>query len=300
VSTEKSTTIKANGYEYHIKETTLSYGDRIISHTFTMGGDYPNCLTVSLFYDYGQETPRYAKIPYIEYDPGCSIGSTLPKGTGTIHMLTTCIRYIHEKYPSVTRFKFDDMSHIDCSEQQDEKDEKDQKDEKKMPLNHAYFSIAYHGGTWYEKNFHAEQENPEQHKAYRARLLFLESEKPDFITFLQLAQPPADQFAYLEEKYGKTSTYHTFFQSIPKEDRCRILRPWLDTFMRHYLGDVFHNTGWVIDVQKLPSVQRGGNRGNKNKNRNRNRKTFKKKEKNGMKLISYEPRHFLGIRIEDD
>lgn len=202
------------------------------------------------------------------------------------------MRYIHEKYPSVTRFKFDDMSHIDCSEQQE------QQEQKKTPLNLAYFSIAYHGGTWYEKNFHAEQENPQQQKAYRDRLLFLESKKPDFITFLQLAQPPADQIPYLEEKYAKTTTYRTFFQSIPKEDRCRILRPWLDTFMRHYLGDVFHNTGWVIDVQKLPSAQRGGNRGNRAK-KNRNRKTLKKTKKGGMKLISYEPQHFLGIRMED-
>jgi len=41
---------------------------------------------------------------------------------------------------------------------------------------------------------------------------------------------------------------------IPKPERCQLLRPWIDEFMKHYLDDVFSNSGWIIPM----SINGGG------------------------------------------
>jgi hypothetical protein len=283
--------ITANGKQFRVKETIMKYGDRILSHTFKLGGDYDDCVNVTLFYENDQ--PIHGKIPYIEHDEKCAIGSTLDRGSGTILMIKTLLRHIHKKYPAVTRFKFDDMSHIEC-DQQFAVEQRFQKKRgtKNKPMNLYHFSIAYNNQTWYERYFGAEMDDPEMYQRYRARVEELDNptSKPDFVQFINMTHPPMDQYAYLEKIYVPSRTYREFFQQIPKADQCPILYPWIDQFMDNFLGNTFRNKGWVIDVTRF---QRGGNR-----------RGHKGTRKNGGyylpagKIVPYTEKHFVG-NIDD-
>lgn len=257
------TQITANGKQFCIKETKMTYGDRVISHTFKLGGDYEDCVDATVFYGPNHQ-PTHGKIPYIEHIEQCAIGSSLQRGVGTVLMIKTLLRYIHQKHPSVTKFEFDDMSHIECATEQEQQmlqRYQRKKGTKIKPMNLYHFSIAYNDCTWYEKYFGAKLEDATQYSAYRARIQSLTNpeDKVDFIQFLQMAQPPEDQIEYLEPKYKKATTYREFFQSIPKEDRCPILYPWITPFMNKILGGTFTNHGWIIDVTKM-NIQQGGKR----------------------------------------
>jgi hypothetical protein len=133
-----------------------------------------------------------------------------------------------------------------------------------LPLN--LLSIAYNGKTWYEHYFNAEYTDPDRQKKYREKIQFLYNpeEKLNFLRFLEVASPPIEQTDYLKDKYISASTYHEFFNSIPKNDRCLILRPWLRSFMWHYLDNIFSYNTWVIDIHNM------------NRNQHKKRKLQKK------------------------
>jgi hypothetical protein len=242
-------------YSFKITETKFQYGDRIISHTFKIGGNYDNCISIS--YTYQDNKPISAKIPHAQYEPECSIGSTLEKGEGTTLMLKTLLRYAHNKIKQVTIFHFDDMSHIDCV---DKVMSKSIPRTPTMPLNLSYFSLAYNSETWYERHFNAKMSDKEKYAKYKEKRKFLTDpeQKPPFVEFLEIAQPPEDQYEYLETLYNKSATYRVFFDSIPRATRCKVLYPWLTTFMEYYLKDVFSNYGWEIDVTEMNT--KGGRR----------------------------------------
>jgi hypothetical protein len=247
--------VKVGKYEFKISESIKSYNDRIISHTFKIGGIYDNCIGVSYTYNY-MNKPISAKIPHALYEPECSTGSNLEKGEGTIIMLKSLLNYVYNKIPSVNNFIFDDMSHIDCVEKDMSK--KPPRSPTK-PLNLAYFSIAYHGKTWYEKNFNAKMKDINKYNKYRERLEFLTdpSKKVDYIDFLRIARPNSELFPYLEKIYNNSKTYRDFFEAIPKSKRCDILYSWLVTFMEYYLRDVYSNYDWVIDVNTMNNISGG-------------------------------------------
>jgi hypothetical protein len=248
-----ATFVTINGNRFKILENTLQYCDRILSHTFKLGGEYEDCINISLTYENGK--PKYGKIGHIEYDPMCVMNGQLNKGKGTILMVKTLLQYIHNKFPNVIHFKFDDMSHIECGTKEEEKQQKGFRKKGSLikPMSLYYLSIIYNNETWYEKYFNAEQENKEKHLLYRNKLSFLvnDNDKPDFIRFLEISQPPQEQILYLENKYTTSKTYSDFFKKIPKEERCKILAPWLDNFIKYYLKDVFNNIGWIIDITKM-------------------------------------------------
>jgi hypothetical protein len=58
----------------------------------------------------------------------------------------------------------------------------------------------------------------------------------------------------LENFYTNSKTYSGFFHLIPKQDRCRLLRPWIKEFMNYYLKGVFSNFDWEIQLSNI----RGG------------------------------------------
>lgn len=259
-------TITANGKEFVIYENIIRYEGKIKIHTFKMGGDYEDCINGSIEYD-NEYNPRFGILSHAEYDAECSVGSSLNKGVGSVLMIKTFLRYIHEKYPTVTTFHFSDMSRIECATDENIAHSMASGRPRKrgtyiVPMSLPYLSIAYNDKTWYEKYFNAEYLDPEMHNRYRNSLQFLHrsSDKPSFDFFTSLASVPISQYDYLRPKYNNTATYHEFFHSIPKRDRCVILRPWLEKFMQYYINTTFNHNGWVIDITKMNMIRGGGKR----------------------------------------
>jgi hypothetical protein len=275
--------IKIGKYTFEITETKMIYGTIIISHTFKIGGDYNNCISVS--YTYKNNKPITAKIPHALYEPECSIGSNLEKGPGTILMLKTLLRYSYNKIPEISTFEFDDMSHIDCIP----KDmSKSPPRPSSKPLSLSYLSIAYNSKTWYEEKFNAIMTDHITYKNYRDKITFLEMEdkKPSFIDFLQIAQPPKEQYEYLESIYNTSKTYRDFFNKIPKSKRCDILLPWLVHFLNHYLKGIFSTNGWEINVKTMNSMEGGKTR---NKRYTRKNKLYP----SNYNIINYKEYHMI-------
>jgi hypothetical protein len=256
-------TIKVGKYSFVITENKFAFADKIISHSFKIGGTYDNCISIS--YTYNNLTPISAKIVHVSYEPECTTESNLEKSGGTAIMLKTFLRYVVKKVPSVTVFTFEDMSHIDCVE----KDlSKPPPRKQNRPLSLAYLSIAYNSCTWYEKYFDTKMTDTDRYTKYQELVQFLTEPgaKVNFVSFLQIAQPPQTQIEYLQKIYDVADTYRSFFNAIPFSDRCEILRPWLKTFIEYYLGDKYSPYGWEINAlgpKISTNASFGGKRGKK-------------------------------------
>jgi hypothetical protein len=123
----------------------------------------------------------------------------------------------------------------------------------------------------------------ETHTKYRERVKILlhdKATKPEnFNDFIKIAHVPSNLWSELFEFYKTTGTYSQFFNSIPKSERCRLLRPWIDTFMAHYLKNVFYNSNWI-----MPALVIGGK-----KTRQTRRKTSAFYVPNGVRFnIGYQ------------
>lgn len=244
--------VQAGKYKFTITRNIQSYRDEIIVHTYKVGGDYADCVNIS--YRYEKNKPVQAKIPHLLYEPECTTGSLLEKGSGTEIMIKTAIRYAFNDVKTLANFEFQDDSHIDCIE----KDTRKPPPRKPtQPLSLAYFYIAYHGKTWYEARFNAKMIDAGKYKNYKKSLDFLTdpAQKVDFVRFLQIIGEPLES---LEKYYTKALTYREFFEAIPKTRRCELLSGWLNTFMNHYIGSTFDDKGWFINVNTMDTPQDGG------------------------------------------
>jgi len=277
-------TVNIGRYTFQIIDNTLSMRDQIYCRNFKIGGNNLDCVNVSI--KYNENKPISGYIPHILYDPDCSdefplylCSSKLPtqsadlngkdnsyhalekcegveRGQGSVIMIKTLLNYIHEQIPTITEIDFEDKSNIECATEYEIKN-KSSRFRKKgtniYPIPLYYFSIAFNGQTWYEKNFNARQKNIEKHKKYKEKinnLLYSQEEKENtsFLQFLQIAQPPIEIIDQLENYYNKSITFGDFFQSIPKMDRCKLVRDWISTFMSYHLRDVFENSDWIIEL----------------------------------------------------
>lgn len=255
------TLITVGKYKFQIIDNTLYAREEIYCRNFKIGGSKSECVNVSIQYD--DNVPISAKIPYIAYDPDCSDSIPLDRGQGSKIMIKTLLDYIHMKIPTITEISFEDKSNIECANEKEIK-EKGSKFRKKgsniVPIPLYYFSIAFNGETWYEKYFNARHKNLHKHNHYKSKintLLYSEEVKKNtsFSQFLKIAQPPMEIIEELKKYYNNSITFGKFFQSMPKIDRCKLVRDWITTFMSYHLKDVFDNTDWIIE---LPIRMNGG------------------------------------------
>ena len=232
-------TAVTNGkYTFQIIDNTLSHMGQIYSRNFNIGGDQTDGVKVSILYN--QNQPVAAVIPHIMYDADCSEDIPLDRGQGSVIMIQTLLQHIHNQLPTITEVRFEDKSSIECAP-----------DIRPIPL--YYFSIAFNGETWYETHFNATQKDKNKHDKYRAtikHLLYSEEvkTKTSFIQFLEIAQPPIEITNELEQYYNMSVTFDDFFQKMPEQDRCRLVRDWIYRFMSHYLKDVMENAEWIIEL----------------------------------------------------
>jgi hypothetical protein len=250
------TIVNAGKYKFQIIDNTLLARGQIYCRNFKIGGRGNNSDCVNVSITYNQNQPVSACIPYVVYDPDCSIDIPLDRGQGSVIMIKTLLQYIHRQIPSIKEISFEDKSNIECATEY-EIQKKGSRFRKKgthvYPIPLYYFSIAFNGETWYEKYFNARQKDRNKHDKYRAKidnLLYSEELKTNtsFLRFLEIAQPPVELIDELEHYYNKSGTFKDFFQSIPKSERCKLTRDWISTFMSYHLKDVFENTDWLIDL----------------------------------------------------
>jgi hypothetical protein len=211
------------------------------------------------------------------YHEECSLYEPLGRGEGSIIMIKTLLTHIKSLHPELKKIRFDDMSSIECATDEDLEKNRSRpikKGTNLVPMPLYYLSIAYNGETWYEKYFHAVQEDTTKQNAYRVRvnkMLNDISEKPrEYIDFLKITKVPMNIRMELENFYKNSNTYSEFFHLIPKQERCRLLRPWIKEFMNYYLKGVFSNFDW--EIQLLNS--RGGSLSKTRKKQNKSEKKY--------------------------
>jgi len=278
------TIVNVGKYKFQIMDNTLSLRGQIYCRNFRIRGNNIDCVNVSITYN--ENRPVSASIPHIMYDEECSI---FDRGNGSIIMINTLLHHIQQQIPTITEIHFEDKSNIECATEESKKASRNRKRGTNVyPVPLYYFSIAFNGVTWYEKQFKARQKDMSKHTKYRAQIDYLLNSKlhllsfkspalraemneegdadcafsmrngvktnTSFLTFLEISKPPIEIMDELEQYYNKSDTYGDFFQSMPKKDRCRLVRDWISTFMTHHLKD-FENTGWIIE---LPISLRGG------------------------------------------
>lgn len=248
------TTLHVGKYTFQIIDNTLSMREQIYCRNFKIGGNNSDCVNVSITYN--QNKPVSASIPHIVYDPDCSIDIPLDRGQGSVIMIQTLLHYIHQQIPTITEVNFEDKSNIECATEY----EIQKKGTNVYPIPLYYFSIAFNEETWYEKHFNARQKDKNKHAKYREQIdNLLHSKKlksnTSFLQFLEISNPPIEMIEELEQYYNHSVTFGKFFQSMPKIDRCKLVRDWISIFMTYYLKDVFENTDWIIE---LPTTMKGG------------------------------------------
>jgi hypothetical protein len=267
----KKIIVNAGKYKFQITDNTM-IGRGVNTRNFNIGGGSKTCVDVSV--DCMDKTNPIAVIPDVKYNSKCSIDAPLEKGGGTILMCKTLFNYVHKQLPILTELNFDDKSKIECANEDEIKNNNSKtmnEDSYIKPADLYYFYIAFNGKTWYEKHFNARQKGFEKHKSYRTKindLLYSKERKANtsFIKLLDGFDVNEEIKSELEPYYEKADTIGSFFQSISKPDRCRLVRDWITAFMKYHLHDVFSNSGWIIE---LPLSTKGGKRMTKKRRLNR-------------------------------
>jgi len=263
---EKIEMIRVGKYNFKIIDRTENYYGYISGRNFKIGGNYPDCVNISVSYQ--NDVPVSASIPYILYDDECSFETPLDRGQGTIVMIKTLLNYVHKELPSLREVGFEDKSQIECATE-DEKKSKRTRFQKKhsltIPSPLYYFSIAFNGKTWYEKYLNAVMKNQHEYQLFQTSVdtMLNSIEFKSNITYRMFVEKTSIQ-PYLDPVmrplFENSTTFSEFFNSIPKEKRCEYIRGWITKFMETFLNHTFKNDGWIIPI---PIANIGGKKSRK-------------------------------------
>ncbi len=217
------THISVSRYKFKIIDNIVRYEGEIFSRNFTIKTKNSNPISIVINYN-NSEYSNARMLPNIHCE--CKF---------FIIAVKTLLHYINQTIPNIEYVLVDDWSHINLT-----------------PL--YFFSMAFNGITWYEKHFNAKQNDHIKHAKYRETLdLLLYSEEykanMSFINFLHISTPPLEIAKELESYYNNAKTIEKFFHSIPKKDRYRLVKDWINTFMRNELQDSFENRNWIMPIQ---------------------------------------------------
>lgn len=233
----KQTTITSGQYTFQITDNTLlsRTNNEMYGRNFTIGRTHPDWVEISIINE--NNNPLDARMRFLHNDgPEWSISNG-----HMYNMIKTLLDYVYEQMPTLTHIKFDDKTHIEYAGKAEAND----------PIPLYYFSIVFNGQTWYEKYFNARQCNPDRHEDYRKRVAeFLYDHECkthiQFDRFASLFNKREEEMVELVEYYDHANNFNDFFQSIPEQDRCRLVGPWIQQFMKYMLKDVFYSEDWII------------------------------------------------------
>ena len=244
--------VKKGRYTFFITNNIETWNGVITGINYKIGGNIRDCVTISVQFDNNVAVSAF--IPHEE----CPLYEPIGRCEGSIIMIKTLLMHIKSLHPELKKIRFDDMSSIECITDDDLEKNRSSSIKKRTNLVSIplyYLSIAYNGESWYEKYFHAVQEDTIKQNAYRVRvnkMLNDITEKPsEYIDFLKITKVPMNIRIELENLYTNSKTYSEFFHLIPKQDRCRLLIPWIKEFMNYYLKGVFSNFDWEIQLSNI-------------------------------------------------
>jgi len=253
---------------------------KLLSHNFKIGGEYNDCVNVSVLYN-KDGNPEKGRIVTAMYDPECTVNGTahLEHRGGSEIMIKTLMDYVYSQEPTIKIYYFEDDSRIECgTEEEQEQKKRRKRGTHAVPVDLFYFSIAFNGCTWYEKHFNAQHTDNKIHEKYTTRVEWFRKNpeaKPDFETFLYIAYPKEEHIAELKQYYEPTKSYGEFFESIPKRDRCRLVRSWISILVGHYMKGYFFQSDWMMDITKMDMIMNRRQSGGLRKTRKSTRKTKK-------------------------
>lgn len=238
----KTIMVTVGPYEFQIIDNTLFSRDKteIYGRNFKIGGTYQDCVNILIIYENNKQVDASMRI--LLSDQESAFNRPYEKGRGAIIMIKTLLNYVFMQLPTLTYIKFDDKSKIECATE-----------EELNPMPLYYFSILFNGQTWYEKYFNAKQTDEVRHQQYRTRVTeFLYSSEfktnIPFDRFVALFDKREEDMTELHQYYNNANTFNVFFQSMPKQHRCRLVGPWIEQFMKFILNDVFSNYNWIIHL----------------------------------------------------
>ena len=266
--------VKKGKYIFFITNNIETWNGVITGINYKICGNIRDCVNISVQFDNNVAVSAY--IPDTTYDEECSLYESLDRGGGSIIMIKTLLMHIKSLHPELKKIRFDDMSSIVCTTDEDlkKKRSKPRKKGNLVPMPLYYLSIAYNAETWYEKYFGAVQEDTTKQNAYRVRvnkMLNDITEKPtEYIDFLKITKVPMNIRVELENFYTNSKTYSEFFHLIPKQERCHLISPWIKEFMNYYLNGVFSNFDWEIQLSNI----RGGSLSKTIKKQNNSEKKY--------------------------
>jgi len=224
---DRSKIIKIDTGPFQIIDNTLFSRDntQIYSRNFKIGGTYPYYVNISVIYE--NNKPADARMYIL-------LGESLNRA---ISRIQTLLKYVYSQLPTLTHINFDDKSYIECANCN--------------PIPLYYFSIAFNGQTWYENFFNAKLNDDVKYQLYRTKVSeFLYSTefktKMPFDRFVSFIDKREEEMTEIYGYYSDANTFNNFFQSIPRQYRCRLVGPWIERFMKIILNNAFSNEDWVI------------------------------------------------------
>lgn len=257
---------KLNNFRHHIEYVRNKYNTfRIIInkvnypegdiYTFRMGGDYDNCINISININVDNNTWRslplaWAHIINIKYEPECRLNGILQHGGDVVDMIKLALQYINYIFPEITVFELKDNSNIECEPLAAEL-KPPRKPVKPLSLSALY--VLLHGKTWYERHFNAELK-PEKYLNYKQNIQVFSNPINKPIEYLNRYVNNMTTIDLLRPYYDNHKSWHEFINKIPRNKRCKLLYNWISTFVNDKTLDSIEGNYWYIDINRMSRI----------------------------------------------
>jgi hypothetical protein len=179
-------------------------------------------------------------------DGGCEINNTIISGNNTVHLVNLAFNIV-KIYKHIKQIKLIDSSKIMCM------NDFIYENPIEIPLSRYYF--LFYQETWYENKFGAKLNEPEEVKKRYEQIKrnFTDpSKKTDYFDFNN-----EDLNNSLGEIYYNCKTWKAFLDIInkyPKENKCKIVYPWLEKAVHKITQTDLHYIPSIIDLYNNPKL----------------------------------------------
>ncbi len=214
---------------------------KVISTNILVGGKN-DCIQISVPLDKDVANLMWLGMS----DGGCEINNKIISGNNTVHLVNLAFKIV-KIYKHIKQVKLIDSSRIFCGS--------DTVYEKpiEIPLSRYYF--LFHQETWYENKFGAKlNESEEVKKRYEEiKKNFTDpSKKTPYFDFNN-----EDLNKSLGELFANSNTWKDFLDALdkyPKENKCKIIYPWLEKAINEITQTDLHYIPSIIDLYNNPKL----------------------------------------------